>query len=233
MDDQTTNTNQAVAPAEEPKKTKKTVLVAVSVLLLLCAVGYGVYAWQQSRIDSLNKQIETLQKEEVSTTNTKSDTKDWLVFTNAKDGYSLEIPDGWQLVHYTNTGYLTTLDTNSKTTTGIAYKPGTEAKVTEAQTQASANYLAEFSIASDNQIDKTNKNWAATKVGTVDLAVGSAEKHYYLPSQDQNIANDKTNQSVYVYYFTKNGKDIYVTYTRNVGTEDQSELVEKALKTLK
>ena len=166
----------------------------------------------------------------------KDETAGWLTFTNSVNGYSMKIPDGWVLSYYSNTGYLTSLDTNNDvnhTPNTISYKAGTIAKVNTAETGAFANFLAEFSIASDNQIDKTNSNWAATKVGSVDLGSGTAEKHHYSPAQDPNLASDKTNQSADVYYFTKNGKDLYATYVRNVGTGDISALVEKALKTLK
>lgn len=60
-EEQTSQPSQQLT--QDPKSKKKPIILGLIILVLLAATGYGVYAWQQNRIATLNDQVKELQRQ--------------------------------------------------------------------------------------------------------------------------------------------------------------------------
>lgn len=102
-----------------PKKGKKLARV-IGVVILLSAVGAGVYYWQQQNIQELTKENQNLssqlnQKETVDTNTEEVQEIDKnLTFSNEELGYSFTYPEGWVVVANQDGGKLQNVEVNSE-----------------------------------------------------------------------------------------------------------------------
>lgn len=81
------NEEQSQVPVQESASKKKPIIIGLIVLALLAVTGYVVYAWQQNRIETLNKQIEGLQKK-ANSSDTASPTSATTVTYTLPGGYT-------------------------------------------------------------------------------------------------------------------------------------------------
>ena len=68
------NEEQSQQSVQQPTSKKKPIIIALVIAVLLAVAGYVVYASQQSKINDLNKQIETLKKQSEDTSKESAST---------------------------------------------------------------------------------------------------------------------------------------------------------------
>lgn len=87
---------QQVMPPEKKPGRKALTIFAIAVLMGL--VGYGVYAWQNTRVTTLQTQVDDLKKEGAIKTVTKADPyAGWSTYSSIYQGVTFKYPSSWTL----------------------------------------------------------------------------------------------------------------------------------------
>src|SRR6185503_15428923 len=101
MEPQTQTTSSFSAPTPQPQKTgkNKTVLWVAIVVVVAAVTAAGVYFWQQTQVDSLNRDKNTLTMQaNQAKANAQVDAK---IFTASKVPFTFNYPENWALASAT------------------------------------------------------------------------------------------------------------------------------------
>lgn len=103
-------TNQPIVTDEtKPKRTRKSFVVFL-VLILMLGTGFGVYAWQQKKIDTIQSDYNSTVVAPVKKTKQPKENKvpaDFVKYENKDIGLSFAYPSSWGQVSYANEkGYI-------------------------------------------------------------------------------------------------------------------------------
>jgi hypothetical protein len=152
----------------------------------------------------------------------------WSLYTSSSATYTIRIPDGWKLVHVSDSNTENIYGMNSNES--LAYKAGQPGRVDEVQ--GGWDGAMPFSLivpgAYYDQIVKQGE-----KQGTIKTNGGLvADKYVYMQTTEPEEFGFSKGSTVYNYYFGEDGKYIQVQHVVAAGEVDQAELVEKVIKTL-
>ncbi|MDB5163566.1 MAG: hypothetical protein JWS12_183 [Candidatus Saccharibacteria bacterium] len=203
-------------------------LLIVVIVAVIGAVGWYVYRAQKNTTKTYNTAAqaqtgEAQPKKPTPKPPAPADiTAGWKLFTSAKLGYTIRIPDGWTLLTDPASGILM----SGKDTTGITYKAGTMATVTEQQIGDDASHP--FVLAQGAGDDVLSKY---TNQGTVKAANVTGTKYYYLYATDPDVIGPSKGTKEYRYHFMKGQTVLDVTYSILPGDKDNTTTVEKAIAT--
>ncbi len=210
------------------KNTKGFTLIEGLLILVIAGVlgGTGWYVWHHHKKTTIPSSSTTSPTSASSTQSTTSATPDptanWTLFTS-QDGFSIRIPDGWQLIN-NNGELISPVDSSS-----LTYKAGTAATITKQTLGDDA--VHPFVIYSPGYTDQQLKSANYQNLGQISAKNTIATKYYYeQTSQPQGLGLDKGDKE-YRYHFASGQKTVDVTYVIRPGDSDNTNMVEKAVKT--
>jgi len=206
----------------------------VEIVLVIVVVGLiggvGWYVWQSKNKETktgVNNQSSTTQqtnKETPQTQESKDETEKWASFTPNNKLYTIKLPDGWTFLHQND-------DCDCLYSQTTDFKVGTPATI--GKTQGGRDGIFGYFIVADDN-DKSGERFQSfQKQGTIMAGNMEGTKYYYEQTSElEGIGLEKGGKE-YAYYFVKNGRGIYLSYSINPGTTNNVELVEKTVKTLR
>lgn len=197
-------------------------------LALLGGVIYYVYNANRKTSDSLdniNSSKNTSQKTNNQTPQEDvqaDEAADWTVFTSS-NGWSMRIPDGWNLYTNTSTGGLSS-------GLSLEYKPGTRGVVEELDGGRGGPFLLNIAPYSTSEAPKGRpiylKQEADFKAKNI-----TGKKYYGMLDEDEPMIGSR-GDTVYQYNFTKNGKTLVVYSYQPQNSASILTQLEKSLSTL-
>lgn len=217
------------------------VIETVLILVVIGIIGFtGWYVWQSKQ--KSDEMLTPNQSSSQSSGKSKAATNDngakqtaseqsdsWLLFTSAKNEFSIRVPDGWKLEQYEDSPSLYTFSNDN-----LQIIPGQKAVITRVSAGKDGNgegfgvsfvqSLAEMGIpAGVKSSFQTDQGYEVAVYRNV-VSPGSSEGAGGLP--DGGVS--------YTYLITKSAtKNIYAWYGYSTGQTDHHVSVEAALKTLK
>lgn len=210
--------------------TAETLLILV-IVAVIGGVGYYVYKARQETSksqDNANKsslEIEASKKQSEEDKKAPEETASWLLYEPPGKQYSVRIPDGWKLVSLSGT------DLYGRNSSDTVYKAGTKATVQaiEGGWDGASSFGLYYPSASDEPRVKEGE-----QKGTLTTASGlTAQKYQYTQTTEPEGIGYAKGSTVYNYYFDDKGKNIFIQHYVSSGETAQTDLVEKAIKTLK
>lgn len=201
----------------------------VEVLIILVVVGLiGGAGWYVSSQNKVNTRDQASSKEsdkngENASEESDDGTSTWLTFTPNSKLYTIKLPDGWSFWHQDD-------DCDCLYSQVMGFEAGTPATIEK--TQGGRDGVFGYFIAADDS-DRSAERFAGLKQqGTIKAGELTGKKYYFEQTTDaEGIGLEKGGKS-YSYYFIKDGKGIYISYSINPGETNNLELVEKSIKTL-
>ena len=200
-------------------------LLVLVIIGVIGGVGYYVYNSRKETTkyqDNANKsslEVATGKKQIE-----KDEVADWLLYEPTEKQYSIRIPDGWNLENLQSSNLYGRLPAN------ITYKSGTKATVTstEGGWDGASSFSLYYPKQNADQIVREGK-----EQGTITTNAGpKAHKYYLLQETDPVGIGYAKGSKVYSYYFDADGKYIQVQQYVLPGQTEQTELIEKSIKTL-
>lgn len=205
-------------------------LLILVIVGVIGGVGYYVYQSRQEAKksqDNANKsslEIEASKKQAEEEKKATDETANWLLYEPPGKQYSMRIPDGWKLVSLSGT------DLYGRNSSDTIYKPGTKATVQmmEGGWDGASSFGFYFPSASDEPRAKEGD-----QKGTLTTASGlTAQKYQYTQTTEPEGIGYAKGSTVYNYYFDDKGKNIFIQHYVSSGETAQTDLVEKAIKTI-
>ncbi len=210
-----------------------TVIEGMLILVIVGILGFtGWYVWSTHNkaadslinADAANSSVVGQSKKTTKEYTTKNETADWLTFTSTSKLYSIKLPDGWKFNHQNNDVLLTQDN-------GMEYKPGQKATVQEVM--GGRDGFIGLLITEDSSDQSSELFSTYQKVGNYTAGNLKGTEYYYEEKTDpQGIGLPKGGKE-YVFYFIKNGKGIYISYSFSPGDTNHLDMIEKMLTTLK
>lgn len=145
------------------------------------------------------------------------------------DLYSVKIPDGWTVAHFTSSGSIVDADCASC----LTYRPGTKAEILKYETLSGGEdnkYPFLLRPRTTNQKDEATFFEGYEKTGTILSKNVSGNKYYKVTTAPDNWHG--RGHTTYGYAFTKGSNIIFITHTFGTGGKDRHEMVEKLIRTL-
>ncbi len=217
------------------KNSKGFAPLQIVLLLVLVSgiVGTGWYVWQTKNktsksLDSTTQGSGTAVKPETKKEETKTPAKEeesWLLFEASDKAYSVRVPDGWDGIALYDNVYV-------MNASKLSYIKGTKAKI-EVLSEGGFDGPTPFALHLPRQnYDQIVKE--GTKQGEIKTSQGLiAEKYLYKEIKDTEAIGYQKGDTVYNYYFGKDGRYIQVTHYFSQNGTDQHEFVERLVKTIK
>lgn len=199
------------------------VLVILVIVSLVGAVGWLVYN-RQKTTQQAQKNPETVIKNVEPTKVPVDETENWASFTPNSKLYTVKLPDGWTFLHQND-------ECDCLYSQTMNFKAGAPATV--GKTQGGRDGINGFFIVADDRDMSSERFQNIEKQGTITAGDLEGTKYYYeQTTEPEGIGIDKGGKE-YKYYFIKNGKGIYISYSINPGDSNNIEIIEKSIKTLR
>lgn len=196
------------------------------VVFIMAIVGFGGwYVWQKNRDDKkVNNGGENSQSN--GTEPSVDETKDWTLVTSQAGGFSMKMPDGWEVTKY---------PADFLGATEVSYAPGVRAVVETSSTEYSGHSLSFRASISELDDAGLGPQWSSPQSGleesTETFSIGDLHGKRY-----KGVFTQDLNQTLYEYVFDLGGgKKLDILYTVDHGSNDKDEVVtvEKAIRTIK
>lgn len=200
-------------------------LLILIIIGALCGVGWYVYQAQNKQSQKDNPVSQTNEyKKDSSETDAAKDTDSWFSFTPNSGIYTIKLPDGWTFQHQNDE-----CDCLFSNTT--IYKAGTPASIEKVQGGRDGGIGYFISV---DQSDNSAERFSQFKeAGEFKTAGFEGKKYVRQQTSEPEAIGLPKGSTEYAYYFVKDGKGISVSYSVTPDNENQLELVEKLIKTLK
>lgn len=201
---------------------------AVETLLIIVILGLlggvGWYVYQSQNKHNQKDQPASTTNEYKKEPEVKDETADWLSFTPDSKLYTVKLPDGWTFDHQND-------ECDCLLSKTLISKKGTLATIEKVQGGRDGG--VGYFIAVD-QTDKSAERFADqyTKIGEFKTAGLTGTKYMYEQTTEPEGIGLPKGSKEYVYYFIKDGKGIYISYSVTPESENQLELIEKSIKTI-
>lgn len=205
------------------------ILVVLVVIGLVGTVSWLVYDRQQNRnskneeVTDTVKQVDVTNKEDV-TQEPKDETEEWVSFTPKSGLYTIKLPDGWTFLHQND-------DCDCLSAQTMNFKAGTPASIEKIQ--GGRDSASGFFVAADDRDRSAERFNGFQKQGTIKAGNLEGTKYYYEQTTEQEGLGPEKGEKIYSYYFVKNGKGIYISYSLKPGATNNLETVEKSIKSLR
>ncbi len=218
------------------------VILLVVVLGLIAGVGYYVFSQRSGKVvDNASTSSSSSDQKADTTVEDKSadsDAQSWVLLTSGKGGFSIRIPDGWEISNYKGED---NVQSNS-----LTYKKGTPAKVTNQPFPYGGDSSFRFSV---TKFDNTeNFKFINGDEQKTEFNIGSQKgTRYYkkYPVEPVEGIGPYPGEEIYIYEFKTASTTTYISYgiynhnqySDSIGIKEsdqnQVELIERAVKTLK
>lgn len=207
------------------------ILLITGVVAITGLAGFLVYKAQQNTKkaqDSIanlsNEQTKSEEKTGSTGQVTTKEEDSWLLFTPEDKAYSIRVPDGWDGVSLNGNLYVRDLNK-------FVYTKGTKATV-EMLAEGGWDGAGPFQLYNPG-IYAEEIVREGTAQGEIKTDAGlTVHKYIYLQETEPEAIGYQKGSKVYNYYFDGDGKYIQVSHVVFPGASDQSELVERAIKTI-
>lgn len=161
-------------------------------------------------------------KEAVNT----DETEQWISFTPDSKIYTIKIPDGWKLAHQND-------ECDCLFSSQLNYTAGTRATIEKTQGGRGGPFGFFISVDESNKSGERFKDYQMHEnQGVIKVDGIEGTKYFYEEMSEQQGMGLEKGGKQYSYYFLKDGKGIYIAYTRNPSETNNLELFEKTVKTL-
>lgn len=206
-------------------------LLIVSIVLLLAGVGLaGWYVWQKNQNTNEGTRDDTAisqdaHKQDVPPNNQKDGTQAWTTITTQGKAFTMKVPDGWQVSSYPG---------DFLGATKVDYVPGAPAT----NGIEDADYMGHMLRfrASITKLDDAGlgRQWESPQPG-LEESVEDFSTASLNGKRFKGVFTGDIHQTLYEYVFdVGQGKKLDVVYTvyHEQGDEDQTAIVEKAIRTI-
>lgn len=200
------------------------------ILVVLGIIGFtGWYVWQaKDKTDKAltvsnsdtpkfkHKSVSTPSKEEAK----PDETTNWLLYKSSGGEYQIRLADGWELMRHVESTSLTSYK-------ALEYKAGVKATVTEHSSGRGGPFPLII------MVSKQPTEIRGGLQGEFKTNSGLVGKKYMFIQQSQEGGHDlQYGEREYTYHFSKNGTYVYINHSVIGEQKDNSEYVEKVVKTL-
>jgi hypothetical protein len=199
------------------------VVEGVLILGVIALLGFmGWLIWQAKNKPTASHQTPTAQHNG-SAQEPKDETEGWTSFTPNSKLFTVKLPDGWTFLHQAD-------ECDCLYAQTMTFKAGTPATI--GKTQGGRDGIFGYFIAVDDGDKSSERFKGFKKQGTIKAGSLEGTKYYREATEAESLGLDKGGKE-YSYYFIKNGKGIYLSYSMNPGDPNNLVLVEKSIKTLR
>ena len=207
---------------------------AILILVILGVIGgagFLVYRSQNETKTTLdnavNSQGETEKSEESNASQLpkNDETASWSAFTPNSKSYTIKLPDGWAFLHQND-------ECDCLLTKSMIFKKGTPATI-ETSKGGRDGFTGLFIATDDKDRASERFNSGHQKTGTVKIGDLEGDKYFYEQTAEPTGLGLSKGGKTYSYYIPKGNRFIYISYSVELGQQNNLELVEQAIQTLK
>ena len=210
--------------------TRAKLLIVIIIIGIIGATGWLVYDRQndkdQSVVEHKEPSAQTPATNDAQAT-IKDETTDWLLYITPGNEYTIRLADGWKLERYEKTAGLATFSNND-----TVLNKGTKAVVTEVNggKDGSTGFFINFATQNIEQIVTPGTKEPSLKTND-GLEI---EKYAWVVSGYSSEGLGPNNGDTQYSYVIRKSKDkvISVSYSFKPGEVDNSNVIEKVLKTV-
>jgi hypothetical protein len=155
-----------------------------------------------------------------------SETDGWYRYTSPRQLYSLRLPDGWKFVNIKNSDNIF-----ARGKSDVVYTEGIDASVVTTEGGWDGASVLSLYMHDTTSMDALVKEGIKQSVFTTDDGA-RADVHYFEQTSEPDGIGYAKGQKARLYYFTVGPNTFIASHVYGNGIDDQTVLVEKALKTL-
>lgn len=196
-------------------------LLVVIAVALISFVGFYVYNANKDSKNTHDNSSSVVKENKAEDTQTKDEAESWQQVTSGKGAFKLKVPDGWKL----NNDPAQDLILSSTDPADITYKKGQKPVISNNEVPGS-DAPHRFSVTVLNEGSQNNQGTNSEFVLT------SGQKGTKNVDEYEDMLGDAGLIKSHIYTFEKNGKFYVVSYSILPSDTDNTEIVEKAIRTL-
>ena len=202
---------------------------AIEALLVVVVAGLiGLVGWHvlQAMDKGKSSQGSSTRIETTKPAKLVDETANWTKVTAGKSSFTIKVPDGWNLQNWTSRDYL-----YASSYKDVTYSAGKAAVVTSGDTfPIDSGPVRHFDITGNPISEKSSVGYYFNE--TSQDFVSGVQGKKYIHTYPEDVDGVKKGDKVYLYRFEGKKTLITINYYVLSGENDQSALVEKAIKTL-
>lgn len=153
-------------------------------------------------------------------TTRKDETSEWFLYKSPNDEYQMKLVDGWEMTRHVDSSAIVSFKP-------LTYKPGIKATVTVIEGGRGGPFPLYVNLSKESP---SVRGKLQGEVKTDSGLVG--QKYQFTETSDEAVHDIQQGEKEYSYHFNKNGKYITIVHAIYGDSKDNTEYVEKAIKTL-